>query len=83
MAREVSCWETDRQTHTTTTVTLAAHTRRGLITLACTHAQRELSVCVYVRLSNFFSVTAAGLRLKQGYLGLCAVQQDSGAEVTV
>jgi hypothetical protein len=38
---------------------------------------------VYVRLSNFFSVTAAGLRLKQGYLGLCAVQQDSGAEVTV
>ena len=35
MAREVRCHQTDRrtdrQTHTTTTVTLAAHARRGLM----------------------------------------------------
>ena len=30
MAREVRCWVTDRQTHMTTTVTLAAHVRQGL-----------------------------------------------------
>ena len=30
MAREVRCWVTDRQTHMTTTVTLAAQAHRGL-----------------------------------------------------
>ena len=32
MAREVRCKVIDRQTHTTTTVALAVHVRRGLIT---------------------------------------------------
>ena len=31
MAREVRYWVTDRQTHTTTTVTLAVNVRRGLV----------------------------------------------------
>ena len=35
MAREVRCQVTDRQTHTTTTVTLAAHARRELVTNFC------------------------------------------------
>ena len=31
LGSEIACGQTDRQTHTTTTVTLAAHARRGLM----------------------------------------------------